>query len=237
MNDVLFGNNNKGVLKKLAKADLKAHKLKTFLSGTIILSATCLMSVVFMVLINSAFSLANETPYHAMYRAVNAQTKDTLLNDSDFEAVGVYKNFGGEVGTEGITTLAYMDSVSIGFLEFELLSGNTPNKPDEAAVSATYMEQHGLSIGNTFVFSYKNALTNQQEELQFTICGIIQNEKQEDANQFYVLVSDDFRMAFAQQASDITTSSFSTQTPASMDVLVKLGAEKDGLSADAQKNI
>ena len=66
MNDILFGNNNKGVLKKLAKADLKVHKLKTFLSGTIILIATCLMAVVFTVLINDAFSQANSTPYHAM---------------------------------------------------------------------------------------------------------------------------------------------------------------------------
>ncbi|MDD2980046.1 MAG: ABC transporter permease [Hespellia sp.] len=235
MNDVLFGNNNKGVLKKLAKADLKAHKLKTFLSGTIILIATCLMAVVFTVLINDAFSQANATPYHAMYRAVNAETKDTLLNDSDFEAVGIYKKFGGTVETDGITTLAYMDSVSMDFLGFELLSGNAPVKPDEAAVSATYMEQHGLSIGNTIAFPYTNALTNQQEQQQFTICGIIQNEKQEDANQFYILASNDFRIAFAQQIRGIATSSFSTQTPTSVDVLLKLNAEKDNLSADAQK--
>lgn len=235
MNDVLFGNNNKGVLKKLAKADLKAHKLKTFLSGTIILIATCLMAVVFTVLINDAFSQANATPYHGMYRAVNAETKDTLLNDSDFEAAGIYKNFGGTVETDGITTLAYMDSVSMDFLGFELLSGNTPVKPYEVAVSATYMEQHGLSIGNKFAFPYTNALTNQQEQQQFTICGIIQNEKQENANQFYILASNDFRIAFAQQISGIPTSSFSTQTPTSVDVLLKLNAEKDNLSADAQK--
>ncbi|MDD2971946.1 MAG: ABC transporter permease [Lachnospiraceae bacterium] len=235
MNDILFGNNNKGVLKKLAKADLKAHKLKTFLSGTIVLIATCLMAVVVMVLINSAFSLANETPYHVMYRAVNGETKDTLLNDSDFEAVGLYKNFGSTVDKDGITTLAYMDSVSMGFLGFGLLSGSIPVKPDEAIISATYMERHGLSIGNTFVFSYMNALTNRQEERQFTICGIIQNEKQEDANQFYVLTSNDFRMDFARQASGIATSSFSTQTPGSVDMLAKLNTEKNNLSAEAQK--
>lgn len=85
MNDILFGNNNKDTLKKLAKADLRVHNLKTFLSGTIILIATCLMAVVFIVLVNDALSQANSTPYHAMYRAVNAETKETLLSDSDFE--------------------------------------------------------------------------------------------------------------------------------------------------------
>ncbi|MEG2013962.1 MAG: ABC transporter permease, partial [Anaerovoracaceae bacterium] len=84
MNDILFGNNNKDTLKKLARADLKAHKLKTFLSGTIIMIATCLMAVVFMVLVNDALSRANSTPYHAMYQAVDAKTKDMLLSDDDF---------------------------------------------------------------------------------------------------------------------------------------------------------
>ncbi|WP_321002520.1 ABC transporter permease [Eisenbergiella porci] len=235
MNDVLFGNNNNYVIKKLAKADLNAHKLKTFLSGTIILIATCLMAVVFMVLINDAFSLANETPYHAMYRAVPPELKETLLNDSDFEAVGIYKNIGSTVDTNGVTTLAYMDPVSMDLLGFELLNGNAPVKPEEAAISSACVAQYGLSIGDPFTFSYTNALTNQQEQRQFTICGITQNKKQEEANQFYVLVSNEFRMAFARQTSGTAISSFSTQTPASVDVLLKLNARKAGMGADAQK--
>lgn len=235
MNDILFGNNNKEALKKLAKADLKAHKLKTFLSGTIILLATCLMAVVFTVLINDALSQANSTPYHAMYRAVNAETKDTLLNDSDFEAVGIYKNFGGMADNDGRTDIAYMNPVAMDFFGFQLLSGNYPVKLDEAAVSSTYMKRHNLSIGSTFEFSYTDTLTNQQEQRQFTICGVVENEKQEARNQFYVLTSDNFRIAFAEQSDNITTSSFSTQTPASVDILVKLNAEKDSLSVEAQK--
>lgn len=235
MNDILFGNNNKGVLKKLAKADLKVHKLKTFLSGTIILIATCLMAVVFTVLINDAFSQANSTPYHAMYRAVNAETKDILLNDSDFEAVGIYKNFGGTANKDGRTDIVYMDAVVMDFFGFQLLSGNYPVESNEVAVSSAYMKQHGLSIGNTLDFSYTNTMTNQQEQKQFTICGVIENKKQEAGNQFSVLTSDNFRTELAEQTSNIATSAFSTQTPASVDILLKLNTEKDSLSADAQK--
>lgn len=235
MNDILFGNNNKGVLKKLAKADLKVHKLKTFLSGTIILIATCLMAVVFTVLINDAFSQANSTPYHAMYRAVNAETKDILLNDSDFDAVGIYKNFGGTANKDGRTDIVYMDAVVMDFFGFQLLSGNYPVESNEVAVSSAYMKQHGLSIGNTLDFSYTNTMTNQQEQKQFTICGVIENKKQEAGNQFSVLTSDNFRTELAEQTSNIATSAFSTQTPASVDILLKLNTEKDSLSADAQK--
>lgn len=235
MNDILFGNNNRNALKKLAKADLKAHKLKTALSGTVILIATILMSVVFAVLTNDALSRANSTPYHVMYQAADGETKDRLLADSDFEAVGLYKKFGGTADGGGVTTIAYMNSVSMELLGFRLLSGSLPVRAGEAAVSAEYMKRHGLSIGNTLDFSYTNSLTNQQEQKRFSICGVMENEEQEAGNQFYVLTSDDFRAAFAKQADGIATSSFSTQTPASIDVLLRLNAQKDGLSAEEKE--
>lgn len=234
MNDILFGNNNKATLKKLAKADLKTHKLKTFLTGVIIMIATCLMAVVFTVLLNDALSQTNSTPYHAMYRAVGAETKDKLLKDSDFEAAGIYKNFGGTADETGITTIAYMNEASMEFLNFELTNGSYPVELDEAAVSAAYMEQHGLALGEAFTFSYTDALTNRPEKKQFKISGVIRNEKQEAASLFYVLTSDAFRAALAAQEGTVTTSSFSTQTPASVDILVKLNEEEDGLSAEEQ---
>lgn len=236
MNDILFGNNNKGALKKLAAADLKAHKLKTFLSGTIILIATCLMAVVFTVLVNDALSQANSTTYHALFQAVDPETKEKLLNDSAFEAAGIYKSFGGTADTDGLTTIAYMNSSSMRFLGFRLSDGSYPVKLNEAAVSAAYMKNHNLSVGNTFAFSYTDTLTNQQKRKEFTICGVIENEKQEAANQFYVLTSDAFRIALAKRADSIATSSFSTQTPASVDILLRLNTEIDGLNAQAQKD-
>lgn len=235
MNDILFGNNNKGILKKLAKADLRAHKLKTVLAGTIILIAACLMAVVFMVLINDALSRANSTAYHAMYQAVNAETKEKLLKDSDFEAVGIYKNFGGTADNEGLVTIAYMNAESMDFLGFRLLEGAYPAGIDEVAVSASYLKNRNLSVGNSFAFSYTDALTNQREQKRFTICGVIENEEQEASRQFYVLTSDAFRIALANRADSITTSVFSTQTPESVDVLLKLNAQKEELSAEAQK--
>lgn len=235
MNDILFGNNNKTTLNKLAKADLEAHKLKAFLTGITILIATSLMAVVFMVLLNDALSQTNNTPYHAMYRAVGAETRDKLLNDGDFEAAGIYKNIGGTADEAGITTIAYMDEASMELLRFELISGSYPEGLDEAAVSAAYMKRHGLTLGDTFEFSYTDALTNRPEAKQFRISGVIRNEKQEAASQFYILTSEKYRAALAEQEGTIETSSFSTQTPASVDILVKLNEEKDGLSAEEQK--
>lgn len=235
MNDILFGNNNNKVLNKLAKADLNTHKLKTFLSGIIILIATCLMAVVFTILFNDALTQANATPYHAMFRAVNEETKTTLLNDANFDTVGIYKNFGGTVDKEGRTSIVYMDPAAMEVLGYTLSSGTYPVKENEVAVSTSYLENHKLSIGSSFDFSYTNALTNQQTNQQFIVCGVIANEKQEKGKQFYILTADSFRLAFAARKDSVTTSIFSTQTPASVDVLLKLNAEKDRLSVENQK--
>lgn len=235
MNDILFGNNNKAVIKKLAKADLKAHKLKTFLSGTIILIATCLMAVVFTVLVNDAFSQANSAPYHVMYRAVDDETKDILLKDSDFEAVGIYKSFGGMADDNGRTNVAFMDPSAMEFMGYQLIDGYFPQQANEVAVSKTYLDIYHLSIGDTFSFAYTDTLTNQQQQQQFTVCGTIENQKQEDGKQYYVLTSDLFRLAYAEKHGDIATSDFSTQTPASMDVAARLNAENGGMGAETQK--
>lgn len=46
-----FENDTRRIIHGLAKADLKTHKLKTFLTATIIVLATCLMATIFSVLV------------------------------------------------------------------------------------------------------------------------------------------------------------------------------------------
>lgn len=237
MNDILFGNNNNKVLNKLAIADLKTHKLKTFLSGIIILIATCLMAVVFTVLTNDALTQANATPYHAMYRAVKEETKMPLQNDPNFDRVGVYKNFGSTVDNQGRTSITYMDTAAMGFLGYTLSMGTYPVKENEVAVSQAYLENHKLVMGSSFDFSYTNALTNRQDSEHFIVCGIITNEKQDQGKQFHILTSDSFRLVFGSQEGRVETSVFSTQTPASVDILVKLNEKKDKLGVEAQKEL
>ena len=46
-----FENDTSTIIKKLAKADLKEHKLKTLITAIIIVIATCLMATVFSILV------------------------------------------------------------------------------------------------------------------------------------------------------------------------------------------
>lgn len=143
-----FENDTRRIIHGLAKADLKTHKLKTFLTAIIIILATCLMATIFSVLVNDALDQANQAPYHAMYRAVNEDTKTTLQSDKDFEAVGIYKSFGNQVDRDGRTDLAYMDEQALAFMGFRLVDGVIPDSENEVLVSETYLKNRALSMGD-----------------------------------------------------------------------------------------
>ena len=230
-----FENDTSTIIKKLAKADLKEHKLKTLITAIIIVIATCLMATVFSILVNDALKQSTQAPYHAMFRAVSEDTKNKLQTDNDFEAVGVYKTFGNIVNSDGRTDLAYMDDPAMSFLGFELLDGNLPQNNTEVLVSETYLSIHKLVLGDTFSFEYVDTLTNELKENTFTVCGIIQNKTQEKGKQFYILTSDRFRTEYAQQYSELSLT-YSTQTATTVDVLVSLNSEKADMSPDTQKD-
>lgn len=229
-----FENDTSKIIHGLAKADLKTHKLKTRLTAIIIVLATCLMATIFSVLVNDALNQANQAPYHAMYRAVNEDTKTIFQLDKDFEAVGIYKSFGNQVDCDGRTDLTYMDEQAMAFMGFQLSDGAIPENENEVLVSETYLKDHALSVGDTFLFTYVDSLTNEEREEEFTVCGIIQNKKQESGKQFYVVTSDRFRMKYAKQYSKVT-SDFSTETATTVDVLVLLNSDYSSTSSDTQK--
>ena len=66
-------------------------------------------------------------------------------------------------------------------------------------------------------------------------CGTIQNKEQERGEQFYVVTSNSFQMKYAQQYSQIT-SDFSTETAATVDVLVLLNSDYSSTGSDTQKD-
>ena len=78
-------------------------------------------------------------------------------------------------------------------------------------------------------------MTNEEREEEFTVCGTIQNKEQERGEQFYVVTSNSFQMKYAQQYSQIT-SDFSTETAATVDVLVLLNSDYSSTGSDTQKD-
>ncbi|MCP8378700.1 hypothetical protein NMF93_17425, partial [Clostridioides difficile] len=74
----MFRNNNRTFIRKIALNDLKINKLKTYLSGIIIMISTCLLLTVSLVSYNASVDLVNASPYHAIYKSVDEKAKNIL---------------------------------------------------------------------------------------------------------------------------------------------------------------
>ncbi len=71
----MFRNNNRTFIRKISLNDLKINKLKTYLSGIIIMISTCLLLTVTLVSYNASVDLVNASPYHAIYKSVDEKQK------------------------------------------------------------------------------------------------------------------------------------------------------------------
>ena len=126
-----FENDTNFFVKKIAKADLKSHKMKTVLLSIIIILSTFLMAVVFIVFLNDALDRANSSAYHAMYQAVSPETIAILETEPQFDKVGFYKYFGSSTTESGRANYAYMDKMVMDATGCHILGGTFPQKENE----------------------------------------------------------------------------------------------------------
>lgn len=229
-----FENDTNFFVKKIAKADLKSHKMKTVLLSIIIILSTFLMAVVFIVFLNDALDRANSSAYHAMYQAVSPETIAILETEPQFDKVGFYKYFGSSTTESGRANYAYMDKMVMDATGCHILGGTFPQKENEVLVSKQYLKISGQShqIGDMITLSYIDSLTHRPVTRDFNICGLIENAEQEKAKQYDFLFSDAYRLSVIQENADVETSHFTDQRPDTLDVVVCLNTASSSMTAE-----
>lgn len=230
----MFSTNSKKFIRKIAVADLKSNKLKMFLSGVMILLATCLLITFALVTYNSSRDLITNRPYHVMYQAVEMDTKDALVQNSNFSKTGIYKYLGGLLENDYTLDLAYADSITFELMDFELISGTIPLAENEIAISAKYLEKTNSNAkpGDKITLIYRDNFTNKEVSQEFIISGLLRNYYQDQANQYFGIVSEVHVNQIIE--SEVTqTSIFSKERPNTVDVVAVLSEEniKNGPNA------
>lgn len=221
-----FRNNTACVVRALAKADLKRHRMKTALAGAIVTLATCLLAVVFLVSVNSTLNNVNAAPYHAAFRSVTEETAAALEADPNFDVVGRYQAFGSLWDQGRQTSLLYLEETLLDLLGYQVVAGTLPAGVGEVLVSQDYLEGHGLSLGDTFSFSYTDAFSKKPQTQTFTVCGVAHKDK----TYGYLLTSDAFRQAMAARTEGTPEAQYTDESPSSFDLIVTLSPEKASLS-------
>ncbi|WP_227482644.1 FtsX-like permease family protein [Clostridioides sp. ES-S-0001-03] len=223
----MFKNNNGAFIRKIALNDLKINKLKFFLSGIIIMISTCLLLTTALVSYNGSMDLVNSSPYHARYQSVNEKSKTLLQQNKNFSSVGVYKSLGSEIKSDYRMSMIYVDNTAIELLNFQLLKGGMPTNKYEIAISEKYLSELGLNkdLGDSITLKYRDNITNKEIQSDFIIVGFVENYYQDNAKQYYTVVSNDYLKDMASTPLQIKSNNFNEATPNTVDVLVRLSKE------------
>ncbi|NMS89417.1 ABC transporter permease [Clostridioides difficile] len=235
----MFKNNNRTFIRKIALNDLKINKLKTSLSGIIIMISTCLLLTVALVSYNGSVDLVNSSPYHAIYKSVNEKSKNKLYQDKHFSNVGTYKLLGSDKKADYMISTVYADNMAIKLMNFQPIKGIMPTKKNEIAISEKYLQQLSLNknIGDSIKLSYRDNITNKEIERNFIIVGLLENYYQDNAKQYYTVVSNEYFKNTISTSLKNKSSNFDNTRPDDVDILVKLSEEntkKDSASIKTQ---
>ncbi|NAT84994.1 ABC transporter permease [Clostridioides difficile] len=235
----MFRNNNRTFIRKIALNDLKINKLKTYLSGIIIMISTCLLLTVTLVSYNASVDLVNASPYHAIYKSVDEKAKNILYKNKNFSGVGTYKLIGSNKKTDCIMSIVYTDDTAIKLMNFQPLKGKLPTNKNEIAISEKYLQEFGLDkdIGDSIKLNYYDDITNKEVQCDFIIVGFLENYYQDNAKQYYTVVSNDYFKNIASTPLQNKSNTFDESRPDTVDVLVKLSeenTEKDSASIKTQ---
>lgn len=189
MNDILFGNNNGPILKKLTKRSLKANIRRNFFLVMAIMLTTLLIGSVFSVGMSLVESVKMEQIRFAgtmAHAAVGHPTTEQIqrLHTLDYvkevgtgNSVGVVQNT-ADMGNISLT-LHYFDKTEWEELRapaYVDIVGNYPEKENEIMVSRGVLERMGIdtpSIGMEIPLNYYTDSENRDSIIQetFTLSG------------------------------------------------------------------
>ena len=179
MNDILFGNNNKAVIQKLAKRSLKAKK------NTIAILAIMLATLLFTSLFTIAISLQTAmqesnmrttgTSAHAGIKRLSWEEYEQLSSDAGIKDSGYSIIIGNAVGenfNKVPTELRYGDETYANLTFNDPDIGRLPEQKNEVATSRIVLAAMGLpdKVGTQMELTFITDTDTFTDTL--TLCGI-----------------------------------------------------------------
>ena len=184
MNDILFGNNNGAIIKKLTKRSLKANKRRNFFLVMAIMLTTLLIGSVFSVGMSLVESVKMEQIRFAGTTAHAAVGHPTAEQIQQLHALDYVKEVGTGNSVGVVQNTADMGNISLTLHYFDKteweelrapayvdIVGNYPEKENEIMVSRGVLERMGIdtpSIGMEIPLTYYTDDENRDSMIQET---------------------------------------------------------------------
>ena len=209
MNDILFGNNNKAVIKKLANRSFRSNKMRNVIAVIAIALTTFLFTAVLTIGMGAKGTLEYNmakmigTGADALVQGLSEEQFQQLKENSMFEKVGCWVPI--EIMTNTNRMVAEIDYADQPQLELRMQTprtGSAPQKANEVLVSANILKDLNIEekIGAEIPVELKVRQSGQVYHFDMVVSGIYDtpNEKSES-----VIVSKAFLEENAEMMSDI----------------------------------
>ena len=209
MNDILFGNNNKAVIKKLANRSFRSNKMRNVIAVIAIALTTFLFTAVLTIGMGAngtlEYSMAKlmESSADALVQGLSEEQFQQLKRNAMFEKVGCWIPV--EIMTNTNRRVAEVDYADQTQLEIRMLTprtGSAPQKANEVLVSANILKDLNIEekIGAEIPVELKVRQSDQVYHFDMVVSGIYDtpNEKSES-----VIVSKAFLEENAEMMNDI----------------------------------
>ena len=181
MNDILFGNNNQAVLKRLSGRYFKANKSRNMIAVVAIVLTTTLFAAIFTL----GFGMM-DTIHDQNIRKAGGDGQAVLnyINDSIYEDVkgsplidriAYTKCISYKLKNPGLekwrAEVWYMDDTMLDFARYEPTEGQKPTADREIMADTKTLEALGIParIGETVSLSYE--MKGKEYHTDFTLCG------------------------------------------------------------------
>ena len=209
MNDILFGNNNKAVIKKLANRSFRSNKMRNVIAVIAIALTAFLFTAVLTIGMGAKgmleYNMAKMigTGADALVQGLSEEQFQQLKENSMFEKVGCWVPI--EIMTNTNRIFAEIDYADQPQLELRMQTprtGSAPQKANEVLVSANILKDLNIEekIGAEIPIELKARQSGQIYHFDMVVSGIYDtpNEKSES-----VIVSKAFLEENAEMMSDI----------------------------------
>ena len=185
-----FENNTNGIVKNLAKRNLKSEKRRNVM--VIIAVALAAFLICFTGIVSTSLTQMQRNQvvdtYEAVWLGVEENDIETLKGLPEFERVGGYYTLGEELSEQGYhASYVYCDAqmMEITKAQMELLEGRGPEKANEIVVSKYFLSTYGnnAKIGDTVTLDTESFHGN------YVVTGIMDSVNEKEANTCAIILS------------------------------------------------
>ena len=185
-----FENDTNGIVKNLAKRNLKSEKRRNVM--VIIAVALAAFLICFTGIVSTSLTQMQRNQvvdtYEAVWLGVEENDIETLKGVPEFERVGGYYMLGEELSEQGYhASYVYCDAqmMEIAKAQMNLLEGRVPEKANEVVVSEYFLSTYGnnAKIGDTVTLDTESFHGN------YVVTGIMDSVNEKEANTCAIILS------------------------------------------------